>query len=72
MVTDVSLHPVLDIFRKHSAGIVAVFFHPQSSDSTSVTPGPKAEQKPGNLNEQANTFQLDGKFVTITKFVTDD
>jgi hypothetical protein len=64
MVTDMSLHPVLDVFRKHSAGIVELFFHPQSSDSTSVTPGPKTEHKPGNLSEQTNTFQKDEKFVT--------
>lgn len=46
MVTDVNLHPVLDVFRKHSAGIVALFFHPQPSDASSVTPGPKTKQKP--------------------------
>jgi hypothetical protein len=63
-ITDISLHPVLDVFRKHSAGIVALFFHPQSSDSASVTPGPKTKQKPGNQNEQTNTFQKDGKCAT--------
>lgn len=46
MVTDMSLYPVLDVFRKHSAGIVALFFHPQPSDTASITPGPKTKQKP--------------------------
>jgi len=49
MVTDMSLYPVLDVFQKHSAGIVALFFYPQPSDIASVTPGPKTKQKPGNL-----------------------
>jgi hypothetical protein len=49
MITDMSLHPVLDVFRKHVAGIVALFFHPQPSDASSVTPGPKTKQKPGDI-----------------------
>jgi hypothetical protein len=52
MVTEMSLYPVLDVFRKHSAGIVALFFHPQPLDTASITPGPKTKQKPGNLINQ--------------------
>jgi hypothetical protein len=73
MVTDMSLYPVLDVFQKHSAGIVALFFHPQPSDITSVTPGPKTKQKPGNLmNHQIQSqrwkfvicnWNFDGKMV---------
>lgn len=56
MVTDMNLHPVLDVFRKHSAGIVALFFHPQPSDASSVTPGPKTKQKPGNIMKEQKIF----------------
>jgi hypothetical protein len=59
MITDMNLHPVLDVFRKHSAGIVALFFHPQPLDASSVTPGPKTKQKPGNvLKKQKISIQM--------------
>ncbi|KAJ9601166.1 hypothetical protein L9F63_000686, partial [Diploptera punctata] len=44
LVTDMKLFPVFDMFRKHSAGVVALFFHPSHLEST--TPGPKSKQKP--------------------------
>jgi hypothetical protein len=49
LVTDMKLFPVYDLFRKHSAGVVALFFHPPRVDSSTgfVTPGPKSKQKPG-------------------------
>ncbi|PSN35021.1 Translation initiation factor eIF-2B subunit gamma [Blattella germanica] len=47
LVTDMKLFPVFDVFRKHSAGVVALFFHPQHGDSPPIaTPGPKSKQKP--------------------------
>ncbi|XP_066993456.1 translation initiation factor eIF2B subunit gamma [Anabrus simplex] len=45
LVTDVNLHEVLNMFRKHHASITALFFQ-NSSESSGVTPGPKTKYKP--------------------------
>jgi hypothetical protein len=60
-----NLHPVLDVFRKHSAGIVALFFHPQPSDASFVTPGPKTKQKPGNILKKQK-FSIQMKIVLLS------
>ncbi|KAJ4450126.1 translation initiation factor eIF2B subunit gamma isoform X2 [Periplaneta americana] len=45
-ITDMSLHPILDLHRLHSNGVMALYFEPQPSDNTLVTPGPKSKFKP--------------------------
>lgn len=48
-VTDVSLHPALEIFRKNEAAVTMVFLKPSdtSSGDSLPTPGPKTKHKPG-------------------------
>lgn len=46
IVTDIDLRGAIDMFRKHSASVVSVFFAPQKLGDI-VVPGPKAKHKPG-------------------------
>lgn len=46
MVTDLDLKNAIDMFRKHSASVVSVFFAPQKMNDV-VVPGPKIAHKPG-------------------------
>lgn len=46
LITDIDLHDALNLFRKHSASVVSIFFNPQYNDEFTV-PGPKAKHKPG-------------------------
>lgn len=48
LITDVDLSQAFNVFRKHNASVVSMFFNPQSNDGI-VVPGPKAKHKPGNF-----------------------
>lgn len=60
LITDIDLHDALNVFRKHNASVVSVFFNPQINDGTITVPGPKAKHKPERdlVGIDANTNRL--------------